>query len=153
MRSPRFLRWMTRLALAAVLLLLLAPTFSRWLASQAVADAAGAGGMVMGMHHAMADADGKQMAHHALDASGMAMHHPMPAVDATSDTTSAPMDGMHDEFCGYCVLLSSLAPILLLLALVLRVPERVSLSSFRPVPAHKLAPWVGLGARGPPILL
>ena len=43
--------------------------------------------------------------------------------------------------------------VLLLLALVLRAPERVSLSSFRPVPAHKPATWVGLGARGPPILL
>ena len=64
-----------------------------------------------------------------------------------------PAGGMPDAYCGYCPLLSALAPVLLALALFLP-PLRRRLLPASILPTPHVPPLLrGLGARGPPILL
>ena len=75
------------------------------------------------------------------------------AACAGSDSTAIPAGGMPDEYCGYCPLLSALAPVLLALALFLPpLRRRLLPASLSPTP-HAPPLLRGLGARGPPILL
>jgi hypothetical protein len=78
-----------------------------------------------------------------------------PSLLADSGTTPAPMPagGMPDAYCGYCPLLSALAPVLLALALFLP-PLRRRLLPASILPTPHVPPLLrGLGARGPPIPL
>lgn len=135
LRSPRFLAGMVRLALAAILLMAVMPTVSRWLASSMPTEAApthdmaGMAGMMVESHH-----------HHAGNV-------PAPA------PAPSPHEGMQHDVCAYCPLLASLAPILLL-ALVLLPPSRqLRLPLLRDFAPHTTPLLLGLGARGPPISL
>ena len=132
LRSRRFQLWMARLALAAVLLVSVMPTVSRWLESRAPAWQTAV--------LAMCTMDGLAMRPASLlDDAGKA---------------PAPTGAMPDEYCAYCPLLASLAPLALaVLAVLLPALPRALLPAWVPpvLPAPPLLR--GLGARGPPILL
>ncbi|MFN7184012.1 MAG: DUF2946 family protein [Thermomonas haemolytica] len=132
LRSRPFHAWMARLALAAVLLVAVMPTVSRWLESRA-----------QGLPDAV-------LAMCTMD--GLAMK---PArLLAEPGKAPAPSGAMPDDYCAYCPLLASLAPLALaVLALLLPAQPRALLpSGARPMP-HAPPCLRGLGARGPPILL
>ena len=166
MRSPCFHARMARLALVALLLMLAMPTVNRWLES-ARADTAPAAAMwhvdagmaTAGMmaHGAAADMHLASMAahHHAPDVGmPMAMHHH--AADAGQSPAPMPMPmpmGGPGDVCGYCPLLASLAPVLLLLVVLLPLRPCVPLAAWTPQVAHPLPQLRGLGARGPPLQL
>lgn len=131
--SRHFRHWMARLALAAILLVSLMPTVSRWLESGAQ--------RLPDVVLAMCTSDG--------------MAWTKPSLLADSGTTPAPMPAgsMPDAYCGYCPLLSALVPVLLVLALFLP-PLRRRLLPARVLSIPHAPPLLrGLGARGPPILL
>ena len=132
LRNARFRHWMARLALAAVLLVAVMPTVSRWLESRA-----------QGLPDAV-------LAMCTLD--GLAMKPARLLDDAGK--APAPSGAMSDEVCAYCPLLASLAPLVLaVLAFLLPAQPRALLpSGARPMP-HAPPRLRGLGARGPPILL
>lgn len=133
MRSTHFQHWMRRLAWVAVLLLVTAPTLSRWLPQ---VEAAGGEPMAM-----MADDSGGMMAMH---------HHAMPA----PEKMPMPMGGKHaDDVCAYCPLLASLLPTLLVLAILLPLLQRIRLRDATVIALLNLPLRLGLGARGPPIRL
>ena len=133
MRSTRFQRWMTRFALVAVLLLATAPTLSRWLQQ--------------------ADGGGEQMAMLMANGAGEMMslrHHAMTA----PEKVPMPMGGTHaGDVCAYCPLLASLLPTLLVLAILLPLLQRIRLRDASVIASRVLPLRLGLGARGPPILL
>lgn len=136
-RVHRFQFWMARLALAAILLMAVMPTISRWLQSNAAAQPAAA--MMAAAHEGMA---------------GMASHHHHNAgAGADSEQAPVPMGGMHDEACAYCPLLASLAPVLLALLVLLHTLRRAMLPAWIPLGGHALPQRLGLGARGPPLFL
>lgn len=131
LRSRRFQIWMARLALAAILLVSVMPTVSRWLESAA--------SRLPDTVLAMCTVDGLAIKPASLlDGAGKA---------------PAPAGAMPDAYCGYCPLLASLAPVLLALAILLPPLRRTLLpawvTSALPVPPLLR----GLGARGPPVLL
>jgi hypothetical protein len=135
LRSRPFRHWMARLALAAVLLLALAPTVSRWVESsrQRLPDAL----------LAMCTGD------------GLSLVRPASAwTDVQADQGQpAPVGAAQDEHCPHCPLLAKITP-LLLAALVLAPlragPPPVDAPT-RALPAIVLPH--GLGARGPPLPL
>lgn len=131
LRSRRFQHWMARLALAAVLLVSVMPTVSRWLESRAPE--------LQATVLAMCTMDGLAMKPASLlDDAGKA---------------PAPSGGMSDEYCAYCPLLASLAPVLLALAILLPPVRRALLPAWT-LPAVPAPPLLrGLGARGPPLPL
>ena len=135
LRSRRFQFWMVRLALAAVLLVSVMPTVSRWLESRAPA---------------------WQTAVLALcTTDGLAWAKPASLVDDGAGKVPAPAGGtLPGDYCAYCLLLASLAPLVLaVLAFLLPAQPRALLpSGARPMP-HAPPRLRGLGARGPPILL
>ena len=131
LRSTRFQHWMARLALAAILLLSVMPSVSRWLESTAprLPDAV----------LAMCTVD------------GLAMQPASLLGDAGKPP--APTGAMPDDYCGYCPLLASLTPLLLAVVMLLPPLRRVLLPAWAQ-PALRAVPLLrGLGARGPPILL
>lgn len=132
LRSRRFRHWMVRLALAAVLLVSVMPTVSRWLENR--------GPALPATMLAMCTMDGLAM-------------KPAGLLDAAGKTP-APSGGMPDDVCAYCPLLASLAPLLLAaLAILLPALPRALLPACA-APALSVPPLLrGLGARGPPILL
>ena len=133
LRSRHFRHWMARLALAAILLVSLMPTVSRWLESGAQ--------QLPDVVLAMCTSD------------GMAFTKPSLLADSGGTPAPMPAGGMPDEYCGYCPLLSALAPVLLALALFLP-PLRRRLLPASTLPTPHAPPLLrGLGARGPPILL
>lgn len=131
-RSRRFQNWSTRLALAAILLVALAPTVSRWVESttQRLPDALAA--MCTG--------------------SGLSW---MQSGDLSSPAQKAPAPAgtMPDEYCGYCSLLASVAPLLLAVILLLPMLPSLRLPEGHAPPPLGVTVFRGLGARGPPILL
>lgn len=135
MRSTRLQHWMSRLAWVAVLLLVTAPTLSRWLPQ---VEASGGEHMAM----MMADDSGGMMAMH---------HHAMPGPD--NQQPPMPMNGAHDGVCAYCPLLASLLPTLLVLAILLPLLQRIRLREASVIASRVLPLRLGLGARGPPIQL
>ena len=132
LRSRRFQYWMARLALAAILLLAVMPTLSRWLESRAPA--------LPSTVLAMCTMDGLVV-------------KPISWLD-DAGSTPAPAGAMPDAYCAYCPLLASLAPLVLaVLAFLLPAQPRALLpSGARPTP-HAPPRLRGGGARGPPILL
>jgi hypothetical protein len=132
LRSHRFQFWMARLALAAVLLVAVMPTVSRWLESRAPA--------WQHMVLAMCTTDGLVMQPaRLLNDAGKA---------------PAPTGAMPDESCAYCPLLASLAPLVLaVLAFLLPAQPRALLPSGAHPTPHAPPHLRGGGARGPPILL
>lgn len=128
LRSRRYQHWMARLALAAILLVSVMPTVSRWLESRAP------------------DAAATVLAMCTMD--GLAMK-PASLLD-DAGKAPAPAGTMPDAYCAYCPLLSALAPLLLALAILLPPVRRALLPAWTP-PALPVAPLLrGLGARGPP---
>lgn len=133
-RARHFRHWMARFALAAILLVSLMPTVSRWLESGAQRLPA----VVLAM----------------CTGEGLAWAKPHSVLPDTGQTPApVPAGSMPDEYCGYCLLLASLAPVLLALVMFLPPLQR-SLLSTRAPPAARAVPLLrGLGARGPPIPL
>lgn len=126
---------MARLALLAILLVALMPTVSRWLESSA--------SRLPQTVLAMCTGEGLAWAKPGLLRGDGGV--PVPS--------RTPMGDMPDGVCGYCPLLSALAPVLLVLALFLP-PLRRRLLPASTSPAPRAPPRLrGLGARGPPILL
>ena len=131
-RSRRFQSWIARLALAAILLVALAPTVSRLLESgaprlpDAMAAMCTSSGLSWLSQHESADAGQK---------------------------APAPAGTMPDEYCGYCTLLASVAPVLLAVVLLLPMLPSLRLPEGHAPPSHGIVVLRGLGARGPPILL
>ena len=131
-RSRRFQFWIARLALAAILLVALAPTVSRWVESgtQRLPDALAAMCTSSGLSWLKAG-----------DLSNAAQKAPAPA------------GTMQDEYCGYCSLLASVAPLLLLVILLLAALPSMRVPEGHAPPRRSSSRLRGLGARGPPILL
>ena len=135
LRSRPFHAWMARLALAAVLLLSAMPTVSRWLESRAQT--------LPDTVLALCTTD------------GLAWAKPASLLDDGAGKVPAPAGGtLPGDYCAYCPLLASLAPLVLaVLAFLLPAQPRALLpSGARPIP-HAPPRLCGLGARGPPILL
>lgn len=155
LRSPRLLHWMTRLALAAALLLAVVPTVSRWVDSSQAGMASHMAMMAAGERAAMDMADdGAGMAMHAHasdpDRPGAAHHH---AIDAGQTPMPMPMPMGDGDVCAYCPLLASLAPILIALVVLLPLRPDVPRPQLTRHPPQGQPLQRGLGARGPPILL
>jgi hypothetical protein len=140
-RSSRFRRSMARLALAAMLLVALAPTVSRWL--EATAQPLAAAFSAMCTSHGLVLAGEP-----APEGVAMAAGHAKPA-----QSPAMPAHPGMDDACGYCSLLANVAPLLFAIL--------VLLFRFRPPRLPGGAPSLrlhqvrlpGLGARGPPIAL
>lgn len=130
MRSPAFLRPMSRLALLAALLLLLVPTAGRLLASSEQ-------GAVWAQMCTMA---------------GLEMVR-IPLGDADAATQPSPSDDGMPMDCEYCPLLGALTALLLWVMLVLPVPATVLAMGAGPPPRLGRGHPCGLGSRGPPIAL
>jgi hypothetical protein len=135
LRSRPFRHWLARLALAAVLLLALAPTVSRWVQSS--------GQRLPGVLLAMCTSDGLSLV--------------TPAsvwTDVQADQGErAPVGAAQDEYCPHCPLLAKITP-LLLAALVLpalRAPPPSADAHASVLRIRAIAR--GLGARGPPLPL
>ena len=135
LRSRPFQLWMARLALAAILLVSVMPTVSRWLESRA----AGAPDAVLAL----------------CTTDGLAWAKPAKLLDDGAGKGPAPAGGtLPDAACAYCPLLSSLAPLLLaVLAWLLPMLPRALLPARGSAVPHAALCLRGLGARGPPILL
>ena len=84
---------------------------------------------------------------------GMAWTKPSLLADGGATPAPMPAGGMPDAYCGYCPLLSTLAPVLLALALFLPSLRRRLLPARVFSTPHAPPLLRGLGARGPPILL
>ena len=132
MRSRHFQFWIARLALAAILLVALAPTVSRWLESGTprLPDAIAA----------------------MCTSSGLSWLQPQSLLE-TGQEAPAPAAPMQDEYCGYCPLLASVVPLLLAVILLLPMLPSMRLPEGHAPPQRGNALLRGLGARGPPILL
>jgi hypothetical protein len=131
--ARRFHSWMHRLALLAVLLVAVMPSINRWVN----AESASASSVIS---LAMCTSDGMSWVKPA---------HFQFGSEQPSETGGA----MLDEHCGYCVLLASLVPVLLALALFFFVRRRAVLFCWSLAPARTAVLLRGLGARGPPVLL
>lgn len=131
-RSRRLQSWIPSLALAAILLVALAPTVSRWVGSgtQRLPDALAA----------------------MCTSSGMSWLKPGGLPDTTQETP-APAGTMPDEYCGYCPLLASVVPLLLVVIVLLATLPSMRLPDGHAPPSGRQPRLRGLGARGPPILL
>ncbi|MBS1206418.1 MAG: hypothetical protein H6R25_3317 [Proteobacteria bacterium] len=118
----------TCLALFAILLIVVAPLISVFLQQDPMS-------AMPGMHHQMS----------------MPMHHEMSSQPETHSQTSLPVD--HSEACGYCVLLSHVPGLILLVMLLLmgralrmrRIPARL------PVRLWHFFPWLCPDTRAPPL--
>lgn len=130
-RSPTFLRSMTRLALVAVLLLAFAPSVSRVLAGGATQILAGWTELCTTQGLKWVD----------TGAQSMAEKSPVPS----------PMPMGSD--CAYCPLAASL-PLLLLFFVLLfpRLADGSIAPIHRPPPPRVIINLRGLGSRGPPVL-
>ena len=130
-RSRQFQFWIARLALAAILLMAIAPTMSRWLESgtQRLPDAFAA----------------------MCTTSGMSWLQP-PSLLQTGEEVPAPAGPMQDEYCGYCPLVASVMPLLLAVILLLPMSPSLRLPQGHAPPIRGITLLRGLGARGPPIL-
>lgn len=124
LRARPFQHWMARLALAAVLLLALAPTLSRAAAATTASQALGA----------MCTADGLVPA----------------VVRADAALTAEPAGATSDSACGYCPLLAQVTPFApaALPVPAFRVPPPC-VADVATSPCGRTA-HAGLGARGPP---
>ena len=131
-RSRQFQSWIARLALAAILLVALAPTVSRWVESgtQRLPDALAA----------------------MCTSTGLSWLKPHDLLEA-GRKAPAPAGTMQDEYCGYCSLLASVAPVLLAVILLLQLLPSIRLPEGHAPPPRGITVLRGLGARGPPILL
>ena len=128
MQSRYFHRLMSRLALIAALLLLLAPTTGRLLSSPAQSN---------GVWAQLCTMSGLQL-----------VKLPPGAVDPDP---SRPAGSSMD--CEYCPLLLAATALVLSLLLVLRQPSERLVPAQRTPPRHDRGHPCGLGSRGPPIAL
>ena len=134
LRSRPFQFWMARLALAAILLVSVMPTLSRWLESRA----AGAPDAVLAL----------------CTTDGLTWAKPARLFDDGAGKAPVPAGTLPDAACAYCPLLASLAPLLLaVLAWLLPMLPRALLPARGSAVPHAPPCLRGLGARGPPILL
>lgn len=129
-RSAAFLNPMARLALTAMLLLALLPTFGRL--------AAGASSSPDSGWAALCTMTGLKIV--ALDTDGGVPAQPKPA-------------GGIDEHCAYCPLLTAMAVFVLWLALSWPQRRGDLRTLWRPAPLRSRFHPCGLGSRGPPLAL
>lgn len=128
MRNRRFQTLFARMALLAMLLLVFAPSVSRWVAGN---NAASGSSWVE-----MCTATGLKMVNLADFVKGE-LPKPMPM----------------GQDCDYCPLAASIAPLLLLIALVFPLIADHVVSLARQIVLRIFSYPSGLGSRGPPILL
>lgn len=140
MAPPKTTLQAARLALFAMLLIVVAPLISITLQNAASSPVPAMPGMMM--HHDMSA---------MADMPEMGLHHVMPS-HAPSDTQSTHID--HAEACGYCVLLTHVPGLILLVALLIfgwlrqRVVKRPRFIE----PLWLFTPWSRPHSRGPPTL-
>lgn len=131
LRSRPFQFWMARLALAAILLVSVMPTLSRWLESRA----AGAPDAVLAL----------------CTTDGLTWAKPARLFDDGAGKAPAPAGTLPDAACAYCPLLASLAPLLLaVLAWLLPMLPRALLPARGSAVPHAppvCAGWVPAGRR------
>ena len=142
-------RWMLLLALAAALLMALAPVVSRWIQS--------APGTHTAMAHAMAP---MAMAPSAPAVPPMSDAHAahaghMDAGKATAPDTDKPRPpdphAAHGEACDYCTMASRLLPWLALLLVLAPVLYRVAPQAPRATVSSAGLRWPAHPVRGPPL--
>jgi len=133
MRNPAFHRWMTLLALAAMLLLLSLPTVGRAL-SGASADSQGAWAQICTM-------------------AGLKLVKLAPGGDTNPLGPPAPKPMMPGEECAYCPVLAGLAMLLVWTLLAPLQSPRHQAPPTRKAPLRDFLHPSGLGSRGPPIAL
>ena len=124
---------MHRLALLAVLLVAVMPSVNRWLNAES-------GSASATLSLAMCTSDGMSWVKQA-------------SLQLTDAQAPQPGETLLSEHCGYCVLLASLLPLMLALALVFFVQRRVVFSRYRLLIARPPVWLRGLRARGPPCFL
>lgn len=135
-------RWMLLLALAAALLMALAPVVSRGMQAVQGAHASMAHAMP-----AMAMAGGTQALPPAMDAhAGHA-----DAVDATGKTPAPDPHAAHGEACDYCTMASRLLPWLAVLLLLAPLLYRIAPQPARASLFSAGLRWPAHPARGPPL--
>lgn len=135
-------RWMLLLALAAALLMALAPVVSRGMQAVQGAHASMAHAMP-----AMAMAGGTQALPPAMDAhAGHA-----DAVGATGKTPAPDPHAAHGEACDYCTMASRLLPWLAVLLLLVPLLYRIAPQPARASLFSAGLRWPAHPARGPPL--
>lgn len=133
LRPHRFQHWMARLALAAILLLALLPTFGRWVESS--------GQRLPPVLVAMCTSAGL----------GLFAADRLPPGE-TSTAAGIPAGTMAADDCPYCPLLAKIAPLVLAILALLALPPPWR-PTVREARGRRLAHVHGmLGARGPPLL-
>jgi hypothetical protein len=140
MRSHAFGRLMVRLALAAMLLMALAPTISRTLASGADPN-----GPVLRLLQMCTTA--------GLQVQSLASFLGDDVAGFAGDEHPAPHPHEPGDACGYCSLVTPLPLLLLLLCGLLALPPVAPLFRHRIVARRTLRNLRGLGAQGPPLPL
>ena len=126
-RSRRLNHWMTRLALAAILLLAGVPTLGRWIDAGREAPALAATAM--------------------CTSEGMAWSAP----SSLFGSDPIPAGTQTGEDCAYCPLLASAVPLVLATLLLPPPPASPPAVDIPVAPASDAGHAHGLGARGPPL--
>ena len=125
--SRRLNHWMTRLALAAILLLAAVPTIGRWM--EAGREAPAIAGMAM------------------CTSTGMAWSAPARLFEGDP----LPAGTQPGEDCAYCPLLASAVPLVLATLLLSPPPASPPAVDIPAAPTSDAGHAHGLGARGPPL--
>lgn len=132
LRDPTLQRTMSRLALVAVLLMVFAPTVSRWMKSDRLE-------FLPGLTEICTTLGLK-----SVDTSNWG---------ADAGKAPAPAHGGMDADCAYCPLLAG-AALLLLAFILLRLPSgSAGIASALAVVFRSSSTFPGLGSRGPPLFL
>lgn len=132
LRDPTLQRTMSRLALVAVLLMVVAPTVSRWMKSDRLE-------FLPGLTEICTTLGLK-----SVDTSNWG---------ADAGKTPVPAHGGMDADCAYCPLLAG-AALLLLAFILLRLPSgSADIASALAVVFRSSSTFPGLGSRGPPLFL
>jgi len=133
---------MLLLALAATLLMALAPVVSRWMQAGQGTHATMAHAMP-----AMAMPDAMPAGHHAMDAhAGHGTAH-----DTADKAPPADPHAAHGEACDYCTMASRLLPWLAVLLVLAPLPYRIAPQPPRAAVFTAGLRWPAHPARGPPL--
>jgi hypothetical protein len=129
MRNRRFQIFFTRMALFAMLLLVFAPSVSRWIASNS--EVSGSSWVEM------------------CTVSGLKLVNIADFGKGETPTKTMPMG----QDCAYCPLAASIASLLLLIALIFPLIAEHAVTVARQTLIRVFLYPSGLGSRGPPVLL